>query len=172
MYCPSCGAAVEEEMTYCNRCGTRLRKSVVIGLQLPKRRSSENAPIGTPGDLRPESLIWAIVAVFTFGLGGTIGLMGMMRAVLGFDRGLILSITFLSLLLMLGVESVFVWLLVSRRYTGTRPVNTAPLVDGRIDEPPASRRQSLPEASASVTEHTTRSFDQIYADRESEMNRP
>jgi predicted amidophosphoribosyltransferase len=69
MYCSSCGAAVSQDLSYCNRCGAKLN--------------------GVKGDsaiklseAKPESLINAIVAVFVCGLGAIIGLMAVMKAVL------------------------------------------------------------------------------------------
>src|SRR5205807_8506606 len=50
-----------------------------------------------------------------FGLGAIIGLMAVMRTLPDFDFGRIMAVTLLSFLIMVGLEAVFIWLLLRRR---------------------------------------------------------
>ncbi len=70
-------------------------------------------------ELFPDSLIWAIVSVFVVGIGCVIGLMAVMKNY-GLNDGAVLAFSTLIFLLMLGVESVFIWLLLSRRKKSDR----------------------------------------------------
>lgn len=163
MYCSSCGAAVANGLNYCKQCGAKLR-------------GTEGETTGTP----PGVLVPAIVAVFVFGLGGFIGLMAMMKH-FRFEDGIIFGFTSLFFMLMLGIEAIFLWKLLFHK----RPSKDAE--DGikagfvfnlRQDREEAARLPSpvpndlgvtaLPEGSASVVEHTTRSLDPVYRERPSE----
>src|SRR5438876_12150372 len=88
MYCSSCGVAVTGALTYCNYCGERLSGA--------KRDSSIKSP-----EVRPETLVAAMVFTFVFGLGAITVLMGVMKAVLNLEGGLILVLALLSFLVML-----------------------------------------------------------------------
>src|SRR5258705_12695630 len=102
MYCSTCGGAVAPGLGYCNHCGTNLSGP---------RRGSENKQ----AELFPDSLVWAIVSVFVVGLGGTIGLMAVMKDARTFDPGLIIGLSLLSFVAMLAVQGVLVYLVLSRR---------------------------------------------------------
>src|SRR5258708_19512167 len=69
MYCSSCGVAVAQGLSYCNYCGATLNG--VKGDQVIK--SSE---------IKPESLVAAMGAVFVLGLVAIPMLIGMMKSVL------------------------------------------------------------------------------------------
>lgn len=153
MYCSSCGAPGTPGLSYCNRCGTEL---AVKGLR------------STKSDQPPESLIWAIVSVSVGGLAILIGLMAMLKDVLHFNTGLIVLFSLLSFLLLLGAEGVLIWLMLrSKRYTKK--------ADARIQlATPATKAlgveqvKALPEPALSVTEHTTRTLEPVYRERQSE----
>ena len=104
MYCSSCGVAVAQGLSYCNHCGAKLSGAKADGLV----KSSE---------VKPESLAAAMGAVFVFGLVAITFLMGMMKAVLNLNVGLIIAFTLLSFLIMLLVEGVFIRLLFGRKRT-------------------------------------------------------
>ena len=151
MYCSSCGAAIARDLSYCNHCGARVNGAKGDGVSKPAQ------PI-------PDSLVAAIVFVFVGGLGCVIGLMAVMKNY-GLNDGLVIAFSLLIFLLMLVVESVFIWLLLSRK----REVREA----GRLDEQTtkelgAAQVQALPEPTASVTEHTTRAFEPVYSERKGE----
>ena len=154
MYCSSCGRAVTPGLSYCNHCGEKLSdaKSKDI-IKLP--------------EVRPESLLGAMVLTFVFGLGAITILMGMMKAVLHLEVGLILAFSLLSFLIMLSLEVVFIRLLLRRKRGGEEARDTVPMKGQATRELDAAQPRILPEPTSSVTEHTTRAFDPIYRDRQS-----
>lgn len=95
MYCSSCGVAVAQGLSYCNYCGAKL--SGVKGDSVTK--SSE---------VRPEYLVFAMMAVFVFGLAAITVLMGVMKTVLGLPVERILAFALLPFLFMVVLEGVFI----------------------------------------------------------------
>jgi hypothetical protein len=87
MYCSTCGGAVAPGLSYCNHCGARLNGSAADADR-------------KPAELFPDSLVWAIVSVFVVGLGGTIGLMAVMKDARTFEPGLIIGLSLLSFVAM------------------------------------------------------------------------
>ena len=125
MYCSTCGSAVSPNLTYCNHCGARLSGAK---------------------EVKPETLVGAIAAVFIFGLGAIIFLMMAMKMVFGAEYlPLVIAFTLLSFLIMLAVEGVFVGML--RR--GKKGAKEA------ARELSEAKARVLPEPPLSVTEHTT-----------------
>jgi hypothetical protein len=118
-------------------------------------------------EVKPESLIAAMVAVFVLGLVAITILMGVMKAVLNLDVGQILAFALLSFLIMLSLEVVFVRLLLRRR-RGTEEAGDTVLLKGQATKAlDSAQARVLPEPVPSVTEHTTRAFDSIYNERTS-----
>jgi len=148
MYCSSCGVAVTPGLSYCNHCGEKLS------------RAKSDSIIKSP-EVRPESLIGAMVFTFVFGLGAITVLMGVMKAVLHLELGQILAFTLLSFLIMLSLEGVFIRLLL-RRKRGEEAADTGQLKGQATRELDAAQARALSEPMPSVTEHTTRAFDPIY----------
>src|SRR4026208_521013 len=101
MYCSSCGVVVTQGLSYCNYCGVKLSGVKGDGL------------IKSP-EVRPESLVWGMVAVLVFGFVAIVFLIMAMKMV-GLDVGPILAFTILSFLIMLLVEGVFIWQLFRRK---------------------------------------------------------
>lgn len=157
MYCSSCGGAVARDLSYCSHCGAALG-----GANGQER-------IKTP-ELFPDSLVWAIVSVFVVGLGGTIGLMAVMKDVFGSSNpGLIIAFSLLVLLLTLAVEAVLISLLLMRRRRGVDEVSDAGRLKQQMTkELDAAKPRALPDPLPSVTEHTTRTFEPIYSERKAE----
>lgn len=157
MYCSSCGGSVARGISYCNLCGVKLN-------------GAKDESVAKPAELFPDSLIWAIVAVFVIGLGVTIGLMAMMKELLDFGQGLIIAFALLCFLLMFVVEGVFIWLLLQRRREAHRAGDNAVTQQTELTtrELDAAQMRSLPEPLPSVTEQTTRTFEPIYSERKSE----
>ena len=153
MYCPSCGVPVAQGLSYCNYCGAKL--SGEKGDSLIK--SSE---------VRPGSLVWAMVAVLVFGFVAITFLMMAMKMV-GLNVGQILAFTILSFLIMLLVEGVITWQLLRRKRGAEETGDTAVSKEQATKELEAAKARVLPEPMPSVTEHTTRSFDPIYSERKS-----
>lgn len=155
MYCSSCGGAVAPGRSYCNHCGAKLGGA------------NAGAADGQSQTL-PESLIWAIVAVFVVGMGTTIGLMAMLKQLLDLNQGIILAFGLLGFALMIAVESVFIYLLLSRRRAGAREAGGRQEATGQTTrELDAAQARALPEPVPSVTEQTTRAFEPAYSERKS-----
>ena len=151
MYCSFCGTALTPGLSYCNRCGAEL--------------NAKDRDATKPKQAPQETLVWAIVAITIVGLGGIIGLMAVMKEVLHFNEGVILGFSLLFLLAFLGVDSVFIRLLLRSmsgdRYPVRVPHPKAPSTNELIDAKP----RVLPEPAASVTEHTTRLIDPVEQER-------
>lgn len=151
MYCSSCGVVVAQGLRYCNYCGAKLSEF--------KGDSLIKSP-----EVKPESLVWAMVAVLVFGFVAIMFLMMAMKMV-GLNVGQILGFTILSFLIMLLVEGVFIWQLL-RRKRGSEKSDNAPLLNGQsTNELDAAHARVLSEPMPSVTEHTTRAFEPIYSER-------
>ena len=150
MYCSSCGSAVAQNLSYCNRCGAKV--STVKGEAGIK--SSE---------VKPESLVASIVALFIFGLGAIAVLVGVLKQVAGFDPHILLAVTMFSFALMLVVEGVLIGLLLKGKRGDTERLKAQ-----TTKELGEAHAQPLIEAVPSVTEHTTRAFERIYNERQSE----
>lgn len=162
MYCSTCGGAVAKGLPYCNYCGAKLGGAQGAGKALGDGGNK-------PAELFPESLIWAIVAVFVVGFGCTIGMMAVMKNVLHAGETLINTIILLSFLLMFAIEGVFIWLLVNRKSAAAQEASEArrPTVQETKELGGAQEARALPEPVPSVTEHTTRAFDPLYVERKS-----
>ena len=154
MYCSTCGVAVAEGLSYCNYCGAKLSGA-----------KGDN-PI-EPAAVKPETLVAAMVFVFVFGLAAITILMGVMKAVLNSNLGLILAFTLLSFLIMLSIEGVIIRLLLRRKRGTEEPRDTVQLKGQSTKELDAAHARALPEPVPSVTEHTTRAFEPVYNERTS-----
>lgn len=155
MYCSSCGSTVGHNLVYCNHCGAKL-----FGAQTDLTKT---------GEASAESLVWAIVAVFVVGLGCIIGLMAVMKNELHLNDGLLIFFSLLSFALMISVEAVFIWLLISRSRRGNKWVKELAKKEKETKElgaaPPRVLGEPTPMPLASVTEHTTRTFEPVYDER-------
>ena len=154
MYCSSCGVVVTPGLSYCNYCGEKLSGA------------KSDSIIKSP-EVRPETLVGAMVFAFVFGLGAITVLIGVMKAVLHLEVGVILAFTLLSFLIMLSLEGVFIRLLLRRKRGAEEAGDTVRLKGQATRELDASQARVLPEPLPSVTEHTTRAFDPNYLERTS-----
>jgi hypothetical protein len=145
MYCSKCGSAVSPNLTYCNHCGAKLNEA-----------KGDN--ITKSSGVKPETLVGAIAAVFIFGLGAIIFLMMALKMVFPEreNMGLIISFTLISFLIMLAVESVFIWMLLSRKKEAKEAAKELSEAKARL----------LPEPAFSVTDHTTRTLETVDTDRQ------
>jgi hypothetical protein len=157
MYCSSCGGAVARDLTYCNHCGAKL-----AGIKDDR--------IAGGAEPRPEMLISAMVVVFAVGLGGTIGLMAVMKDVFGsLNPSLIIAFALLILLLTVVVEGVLVGLLMSQKRRARKESDKPKAKEQTTNElGTAQPPRGLPEHMPSVTEHTTRAFEPVYTERKAE----
>jgi hypothetical protein len=108
-----------------------------------------------------------MMAVFIFGLGAITLLMGMMKAVLHFDVGIIIAFTLLTFLTMLLLEGVFIRLLLSRKRGPEAAGNAGVLKGQATKELDVTEVRALPDKMPSVTEHTTRTFEPAHLKRTS-----
>ena len=117
-------------------------------------------------EVKTESLVWAMVAVLVFGFVAIVFLMMAMKMV-GLNVGQILAFTILSFLIMLLVEGVFTWQLLLRQRGAT--TGDAALSNAQTTkELEAAQARVLPEPMPSVTEHTTRTFEPSFIERNKE----
>ena len=150
MYCPACGVAVAQGLSYCNHCGAKLNGRQGDG------RSSE---------LRPEFIVSAMVGAFVLSLFGLSLLMLVMKSVL--TEPFVIAITMLSFLLLLLLEGVLLWLLLRRTRISRATSDAAPSGEQTTKELNAAQARALAEGVPSVTEHTTRAFEPIHTERKS-----
>lgn len=153
MYCSSCGSAVPRNLSYCNHCGAKVSGAEIDGKAKPAESVS-------------ESLVNAMAAVFVAGLGAIIGLLAVMKKVVGFDLEVILAITVFCFALMLLIEGVLIRLLLSGRKGVKGSGDRVRLKEQVTQELGQAQARVLPVSS--VTEHTTRAFEPIYSERQSE----
>jgi len=149
MYCSTCGVAVSPELSFCNYCGAQLK-------------SSEGRP---KHSIRPESLIFGILATFVFGMIAITMLLGLSKVVLQLEIGEVLLIGAVPFVLLLILESVFIRLLLQQKHDVTeksRKLQSHPRPTNQLEQ---GRQQALPEPVASVTENTTRTFAPILEER-------
>jgi len=149
MYCSACGVSLVQDLSYCNHCGAKLAGDKVV-------KSSE---------VKPESLVWGMIAVLVFGLVAIMFLMMAMKMV-GLNQAQILAFTILSFAMVLLIEGVLIWQLLARK-RGAEKGDTALSKKQTTNELDAAQARLLPEAVPSVTEHTTRAFKPIFSERES-----
>ena len=117
-------------------------------------------------EVKTESLVWAMVAVLVFGFVAIVFLMMAMKMV-GLNVGQILAFTILSFLIMLLVEGVFTWQLLLRQ-RGAATADAALSNAQTTKELEAAQARALPEPMPSVTEHTTRTFEPSFIERNKE----
>ena len=154
MYCSSCGVAVAQGLSYCNYCGAKLG-------------GVKDERVIKTSEVKPETLIAAMVFVFVFGLGAITVLMGVMKAVLRLEVGQILAFTLLSFLIMLLIEGVCLRLLFRRKPGSEEAVDNVQLKGQATKELDPAQTRVLPEPVPSVTEETTRAFEPLYNERTS-----
>ncbi|HEU4432693.1 MAG TPA: hypothetical protein VFR51_04805 [Pyrinomonadaceae bacterium] len=117
-------------------------------------------------EVKPESLVWAMVAVLVFGFVAIMFLMMAMKMV-GLREGPILGFTSLSFVIMLLVEGVFIWKLLVRKRGAEQTADAIQSREQSTKELYEGQPRALPEPLPSVTEHTTRAFEPIYSERKS-----
>ncbi len=166
MYCAACGAEVSEGMSYCNRCGAKLKpvseEVAVVSSSSPPVRVSAGAA-------------WAMAAAVAFiTLGGFALIFSLVMVFV--SRGLSieegrLAVIIISLLVILLVD----WQLL-RQFTRL----TSGKAQAPDDAPVKPEKRKLsgkhsavpPQLAAprepvgSVTENTTRTFEPVYRERE------
>jgi len=153
MFCSTCGVAVTQGLSYCNYCGAKV---------------AENGDsVSKSSEVRPEFLVFMMVALFIFGLVAITILMGMMKQVLGLPVERVLGFALLPFLLMLLLEGVCLMLLL-RRNRGTEATGAnALLKEQTTKELDRVEERLLTEPGPSVIDHTTRTLEPVYSERKS-----
>ena len=147
MYCSACGTAVSQNLSYCNRCGAKLR-SAEVSLSL-------------------DSLVWALVSLLIAGVGVIIGLMAVMKNVVGLHEGIIIIVTALSFLALFAAEGVLIRMLLGAWRDARATGDAVRPNEQTTRELVGARPRELTEPVPSVTEHTTRTFEPTYSGRKS-----
>lgn len=111
--------------------------------------------------------MWAIVAAFVGGTGVIIGLMAVMKEVVGFDHGIIMAIAFMSFFALFVIEGVLLSMLIGARKKkdSSEPARLPTRATKELEE---ARQPMINEPVASVTEGTTRTFEPVYSERKFE----
>jgi len=161
MYCPSCGTELTQEMSYCNRCGASLK-------------AIENQPAAPVQRVNATGAAWAIsiaVAIITFGGFGMI--FSLIRTIVSRGQSLneeAVMLTIAALMAILIVDFLLIRQL-------PRLFNLLPAKSEKEESQKSWRgRQELSgkpapqivaprEPGSSVTEHTTRTFEPVYRER-------
>jgi hypothetical protein len=159
MYCASCGSELASELSYCNRCGVNLK---------PLANQS-----GQPAKL--VGAAWAIsMAVVLVTLGGFGMMFGLVMALI--SNGVNLSgggmvLLVFCLLIILAIAALLVRQL-------SRVLDVAQLSGGAtqskpphqptLREKPVQQILAPREPVSSVTEHTTRIFEPVHKDRDTQ----
>ena len=151
MYCSSCGVSVAQNLTYCNHCGAKINQDKSDNLKTTEMRAE-----------------WAIMTsmamLFVFGLVAISILLGVMKAVLKFQDGPLLAFAFLSFLILIGLEGVYIARLFRFRRESEKPADT-PRTEKHIAKELEAHSRIVAEPVGSVTDHTTRTLDPVYHER-------
>jgi Na+-transporting methylmalonyl-CoA/oxaloacetate decarboxylase gamma subunit len=160
MYCPSCGSELTSELSYCNRCGANLK---------PLSNQSGEARSKLVGATWAISLAVMLVTLGGFGMMFAL-VMTLISTGVNLSGGGMALIVF-CLLIILAVVSLLVRQL-------SRVIDLAQLSAGATQSKqppqPTLSEKPVPQISAprepvtSVTEHTTRMFEPILKDRDTQ----
>ena len=147
MHCSSCGAAVNKNLSFCNRCGAK-------------------AGGGGLSEASFNTLVGSIVGLAIAGLGVIIGLMSVMKEVLNLSNEIIVPFIIAAFAFIAAGEAVFIWLLLSHSRRSKMPqinsqidpqFDTNRLNQVEIKGLDAAKSEPIP----SVTEHTTRTLEPV-----------
>lgn len=148
MYCPSCGIALSQQLTYCNRCGAQLitTKEADLVKLFEKRIDSEM-----------EGLFWIAV----LGIGLILGGMAMMKK-FQFDDWMIVVYTVLSSAAFMTYFGLGVWQVRRLAKSSKEAKGIGPA--GRLDTNELSpvKTPATLAPVPSVTENTTRTLEPVH----------
>ncbi len=157
MYCPSCGTESPPELSYCNRCGANL-KTILTPATVPAKKLVGAA--------------WAISTAITLvTLGGFGMVFAIVLALIGSgmnisEGGMVLILV--SLLIILAIDVLLVRQL-SRVLSMPQSSSDAPAARMQnLSEKPVQQISAAREPISSVTDHTTRTFEPIYRERDTQ----
>jgi hypothetical protein len=164
MYCPSCGTELTQEMSYCNRCGASL-KAITNQADAPVSR------VNATGAAWAISIAVAFITLGGFGLIFALVMTMVTRGINVSEEAMIMIIT--ALLVILAID----WLLIRQlpRLLGLFQFKN----EKEESKKPEPKKLELSgkskpliaapfEPPASVTDHTTRTFEPIYRERDTQ----
>lgn len=150
MYCPNCGAESNEPLKYCKRCG------MSIGATL-----ESSAPRKFPTGL---VFLFLLLIGFITTIGFVVPLLSAQDLVhASFAPDVVKSIIISLTMVTLGVDGLLVWLLLKIIKIHQQidvPVQSKSVHQPAMKAYSPARIAAPPENLGSVTEHTTRNFDQ------------
>jgi hypothetical protein len=155
MYCPSCGIEMTQELNYCNRCGANLSQPANLIPQSPAR------PVRLTGPTIALCIMVVLSLVAIFGGVENLAMKGVTPIALAF-----IAIT--SLLMVFGVSALViqVWLRLLTASSSNHAEHPAQLKRAQQNaQLPAPQTGPMNVPVASVTDHTTRTFEPAYKER-------
>ena len=154
MYCSSCGTAVKAGLSYCNHCGAE------VGT---KERSANKL-----SELSPNFLVGAIIAVTIVGLATITTLLSLLKKSPEI-ASVIMAFSILSFLIILAIEILLIWLLLRSKTNAKGAADLSQLKGSALRrELDPGQAHMLPQPTAGVTEHTTRTLEPIQSQRKAE----
>lgn len=148
MYCSSCGAQIQSELNYCNRCGNRVPRNDV---EMSSVASNLSQSISYTGGFGMLGFIFVILILVKNGV----------------DKGALIPISFFYFAALFGI-----CFLVIRQISAFSKKDTSTIKpEISVAEPtylgPVSTAQleARGEPPISVTEHTTRTLDEVGVER-------
>lgn len=156
MYCASCGVEVTQELSYCNRCGANLKPSAV---------QSAVAPSKLVGAAWAISIAVTLVTLIGFGM-----VFGVVMTLV--ERGISLSpggmaLVFFALLFVFIIAALLIRQL-SRVISIPQLPVAVPIQKPNLPETAATQIGAGRVPAASVTDHTTRTLDPVYKERDTQ----
>lgn len=154
MYCSSCGHPVAEGLSYCKQCGVSLVPSVTVREPAMLARR----PSGGLGLL----IAFAIIVTAGITLGGLAMVLILVEELvrMSFPVKNITGLAIVSLLMIMGTASL-IGRQVSRLISAYQPTGVPEPASKLVPHEPRTFTQipSFREPAASITEHTTRTFE-------------
>jgi hypothetical protein len=150
MYCPNCGAESNEPLKYCKRCGMSI--GVTQELSAPRKF--------------PTGLVFLFLLLIGFitTIGFVVPLLSAQDLVhANFAPDVVKNIIISMTIVTLGVDGLLVWLLlklIKIHQRADAPVESKIVPKPAVKAHTPAQVAAPPEAVGSVTEHTTRNFDQ------------
>lgn len=160
MYCASCGLEVTKELSYCNRCGANLKPLVAAQAGV--------APPKLVGAAWAISIAVTLVTLLGFGM-----VFGVVMTLI--ERGISLSpggmaLVFFALLFILTIAVLLIRQLSRVLSIAQPPIETAQAPRPRIVEAVVPELGAARPPIASVTDHTTRTLEPVYKERDTQRS--
>ena len=159
MYCSSCGAEAVQGLNYCNRCGANLNPSTGLIQQAPAH----------PVKLTGPSVALGLTMVISLGI---IFSCLISLAEKGMHPAAITWIAIISLITVFGITALFIRLWSKLLVPSARLVELQQQRPPQLQRPQPAPQLQAPETGpvarapiASVTDHTTRTFEPAYRER-------